>query len=180
MLSAIEIAKEIIARSQPDLGQVISNLKLQKFLYYAQGFSLAIEKKPLFLEGLEAWELGPVVPDVYHHFKKYGQSAILIDYESQKTCPILDAIKETYMQIDAIKLFQMTHEESPWLNSYQEGQNVPITHESLLNFFQSEFAMKDEFVEVYIELKEKPVSVVLPNYKPDSERMKKIESYFGI
>ena len=44
----------------------ISNLKLLKLLYYAQGTFLALYGRPLFNESIEAWLHGPVVPDVYH------------------------------------------------------------------------------------------------------------------
>jgi uncharacterized phage-associated protein len=50
----------------------MSNLKLQKLMYYAQGFSLVLFNKPLFPERIEAWIHGPVIPAVYHKYKGYG------------------------------------------------------------------------------------------------------------
>ena len=43
----------------------LTNLKLQKLVYYAQGIHLAIYGKPLFNEAIKAWEHGPVVPELY-------------------------------------------------------------------------------------------------------------------
>ena len=48
----------------------ISNLKLQKLLYYAQGSFLAIKDIPLFDDNLLAWVHGPVVNEVYQEYKK--------------------------------------------------------------------------------------------------------------
>ena len=40
----------------------VDHLKLQKLVYYAQGFHLGNEREPLFNEGLHAWQYGPVCP----------------------------------------------------------------------------------------------------------------------
>jgi uncharacterized phage-associated protein len=76
MLSCDDAAKYFLAQVSEDAGDLISNLKLQKLLYYAQGFHLALYDEPLFPEAIEAWTHGPVVPDLYRHYKKYGAGAI--------------------------------------------------------------------------------------------------------
>ena len=67
----MQAAKYFLAQASEDAGDLISNLKLQKLVYYAQGFHLALYDEPLFLEAIEAWTHGPVVPDLYRHYKKY-------------------------------------------------------------------------------------------------------------
>ena len=69
MLSCDDAAKYFLAQVSEDAGDLISNLKLQKLLYYAQGFHLALYDQPLFPEAIEAWTHGPVVPDLYRHYK---------------------------------------------------------------------------------------------------------------
>ncbi len=66
MLKAIDISAYFIdyAYRGEEYGELISNLKLQKLLYYAQGFHLALYDKLLFSEDIEAWQHGPVVRDV--------------------------------------------------------------------------------------------------------------------
>ena len=54
----------------------ITNLKLQKILYFAQAAHLAVHEKPLFKEDIEAWKFGPVIPSVYRKYKKYTNTAI--------------------------------------------------------------------------------------------------------
>jgi Uncharacterized phage-associated protein len=84
---ASDIAKIILKLSNPDVGDIISNLKLQKLLYYVQGFALAMYDKPLFDEDIEAWMYGPVVPCVYQEYKEFGSGAIEFDsdFEIPKT-----------------------------------------------------------------------------------------------
>ena len=55
MLSAQDIADYLLAFVNRDEGELLSNLKLQKLLYYAQGFYLALYDKPLFEDRIEAW-----------------------------------------------------------------------------------------------------------------------------
>ena len=57
-------------------GDLISNLKPQKLVYYAQGFSLPILGWPLFDEPLEAWAHGPVVPSLYNKYRDYGRNPL--------------------------------------------------------------------------------------------------------
>ena len=70
MYKAIDIAKYIINKSI-DFNRPISNLQLQKILYYVQGEYIKVTKGcKLFDEDLEAWAYGPVVPEVYYEFNK--------------------------------------------------------------------------------------------------------------
>ena len=65
-LSCHDVAQYFLAQMDEDAGDLISNLKLQKLVYYAQGFALALHGRPLFRERVEAWTHGaPVVPELY-------------------------------------------------------------------------------------------------------------------
>lgn len=59
-----------------DRGSLMTNLKLQKLLFYAQAFYLAICDRPLFDEDFQAWATGPVQPEVYHRFQHYKWNPI--------------------------------------------------------------------------------------------------------
>lgn len=62
MLNCFDVAKYFLAQQDETAGDLISNLKLQKLIYYAQGFHLAISDRPLFPEPIKAWIHGPAVP----------------------------------------------------------------------------------------------------------------------
>src|SRR4051794_29010008 len=119
VISAMDVAGYFLASVDEDSGDNISNLKLQKLLYYAQGFHLAITGEPLFSENIFAWEHGPVVPSVYHRFKEFGSNAIPCgEFDFSKFDPdtrdTLDEVYQAYGQFSAWKLRDMTHDEPPW------------------------------------------------------------------
>jgi uncharacterized phage-associated protein len=113
MISGHDIAKYFLAQTDEDAGDLISNLKLQKLLYYAQGFNLALYDEPLFPESIEAWTHGPVVPEVYHEYKDFGSNAIPIpsnvDFSKydQQTRELLDEVYSVYGQFSAWKLLSL-------------------------------------------------------------------------
>lgn len=91
-------------------------------MYYAQGFHLALFEKPLFTEKIEAWQYGPVVPNVYQIYnKKYESNPIAppynfnIDQYSQEAQELLDEVYEIYGQYTTPILKQFTMEEPPWV-----------------------------------------------------------------
>ena len=138
MKSAMLIANGILKMSEPEVGDSISNLKLQKLLYYIQGFSLAIYGKPMFKEDIVAWEYGPVVKEVYYKFNKFGSDAIKIpenniELTKNEKSLIIDVWK-VYGQFSAWKLRDMTHNEIPWKET---KRNEIISHAVLKSFFKT-------------------------------------------
>jgi uncharacterized phage-associated protein len=135
---AIDVANAFVALSEPDFGDIMSNLKLQKLLYYTQGVSLAILNKPIFEEPVVAWEYGPVVENVYHAFRDFGAGAIEKNGEfdpsvfENEEIDIIKEVYEVYGQFSALKLMNMTHEEMPWKST---PRNQVITHTKLKQHF---------------------------------------------
>ena len=72
---AIDVARHIVNYTN-EQGKTVSNLKLQKLLYFVQGFFLALLDRPCFSDEIEAWDFGPVVPVVYRNFKEFGSNSI--------------------------------------------------------------------------------------------------------
>src|ERR1017187_8862366 len=54
----------------------ITNLKLQKLLYYAQAWHLVLHEEAIFDESIEAWVHGPVVPEIFRMYSHLKWSAI--------------------------------------------------------------------------------------------------------
>lgn len=105
----------------------ITNLKLQKLLYYAQGFYMEKYNTPLFNEELEAWTHGPVVPEVYHKYKSFGSKGI-DKFEENKgidkdTVYILKEIYDIFGKFSAWGLRNITHSETPW-NETPRGEII--------------------------------------------------------
>ncbi len=143
MYDAQQIANYFLALCDEDEGEIISNLKLQKLLYYAQGFNLAITGERLFKENVEAWTHGPVVPPVYHSYKHCGTNALPkpdnFDSESldKSARELIDEVFQVYGQYSAWKLANMTHIEPPWKNAIAQGQSTEISDESMREYFKT-------------------------------------------
>ncbi len=143
MLSAKAVAKYFLARVDEDAGDGISNLKLQKLVYYAQGFHLALHDAPLFRERIEAWEHGPVVPELYREYKAFGSASIPAprDFDPHEYSPevtrLLDEVYDVFGQYSAWKLRNMTHEERPWIDAYENGERGRvITPAAMREYFK--------------------------------------------
>ena len=120
MASVYDVAKYILTLADEEVGDLISNLKLQKLVYYAQGFHLALFNEELFNERIEAWDHGPVAPPLYGEYKCYGAGAIpkSDDFDSSSLTDeqkeLINEVYEVYGQFSAWKLRNMTHDETPW------------------------------------------------------------------
>lgn len=119
----------------------ISNLKLQKLVYYVQGFFCALHNKTIFDNDIEAWTHGPVVPDLYHQFKDNGSNPIALDpqFDMQslltEEAELVRDVYEAFGQYSAWRLRDMTHEESPWINHKDTAGIIP--KEELAEYFKT-------------------------------------------
>lgn len=115
-----EVADYFLSQADPEAGDSISNLVLQKLVYYAQGFSLALFGKPLFPEAICKWQQGPVVPELYAKYKQFGSGPIPTPEEIDlakfpaEIRELLDEVYSEYGQYSAWKLRDMARREPPW------------------------------------------------------------------
>lgn len=143
MLRASDVAEYFLSLVNTEDGEGITNLKLQKLIYYAQGFHLAISDQPLFSEDIEAWVHGPVVPEIYQAYKQYGGGPIPIPESldlakySEPEMELLDEIHEVFGQFSAWKLRNMTHVEPPWADT---PQGEVISHAAMQRYFKTRLA----------------------------------------
>lgn len=132
----------------------ISNLKLQKILYFIQAYFLITVNKPCFSDSIEAWDFGPVVPVVYHEFKQFGSGNIpkidsyfmgnIFDVKVKKfndssidDCDKrnIESVIDEFKDFSATDLVKLTHSQDPWKNAYVPFANNVITNESIKEFF---------------------------------------------
>lgn len=139
MASAFDVAYYFLLLDSQNDGEGLSNLKLQKLCYYAQGFHLAFFNEPLFNEEIEAWAHGPVIPELYHRFKVFGNSSIHSEgYPialSHQQGKLIEEIYEVFGQYSAWKLRNMTHEEPTWANHEVYADVIP--KQELQDYFKT-------------------------------------------
>jgi len=112
------VADLILARSA-ERGQRLSNLKLQKLLYYAQGYHLAATGEPLYETPVRAWEHGPVVPEIWHrHRTDIGWLTIdavpVAPQVPEVFAATVGLVLDEFLGFSAEELRAMSHEEAPW------------------------------------------------------------------
>ena len=124
MYSALDLSRYIVSKCISD-GHPITNLQLQKILYFIQRDYLEHGKKA-FYDGIEAWKFGPVVPAVYYHYCGFGAMPIS---NSFKTAPIdnrdkacIDPIIESKRVLKPWDLVGDTHKSNgAWAQTFQKG-----------------------------------------------------------
>jgi len=149
----LEIAEKV--------GASVTPLKLQKLIYYAHGWALALLGRPLIDEQVQAWKFGPVIESVYHAFKRFGNGRITqlaadFDDSGKPYTPIippsavderqlLERVWSTYGKFSGVQLSNMTHKPgSPWSRAWQENTEglraYAIDNRELAKFFRDKAA----------------------------------------
>jgi uncharacterized phage-associated protein len=124
-MDVVDLARRIVQLGTGPEGESIcvSMMRLQKLLYFSQGWSLALLGRPLFDEVIEAWKYGPVVPKVYHDFKRGSEpitQSIIGKPEgavSETTMSLIEAVWRNYASYTPIELANLTHQEPAWLEA---------------------------------------------------------------
>ena len=142
MADVYDVAAYLLSKADIKEGDGMTHLKLQKLLYYCQGFSIVLLKKPLFTNKIEAWPHGPVVVDVYHKLKTY-EDGIIVSFDfgdisslADDEKSLIDDVYEVYGGYSASRLRNLTHNEKPWVDA-ENKLDKTITHDAMRDFFPS-------------------------------------------
>jgi uncharacterized phage-associated protein len=142
MAQAVDVAAYVMEL----LGQPCSTMKLQKLLYYSQGWSLAWDGQPAFDDAIEAWANGPVVPAVFQHHRghfrvdpaewSWGDPSALTNDQRETVRVVVDH----YGRYSGQELSAMTHEERPWVEArggvpLGARSTVPLDLDTMQDFF---------------------------------------------
>jgi uncharacterized phage-associated protein len=149
-------------------GQQLTPMKLQKLVYFAHGWHLALTGKPLINEAVEAWRWGPVIPSLWGEFRDYGNQPIQRRTITAKVIPdvklrwkvvpkslddadaspeeiqfakdLLDKVWEVYGEMNAIQLSNLSHEpDSPWHKVWMPMADNPIKRKDIPNEIIAEY-----------------------------------------
>ena len=101
-------------------------------------------KKPCFVEKIEAWDLGPVVPEAYHEsYFNFDEENIWnserVEYKGtvieEKDCLLIDQVVDKFADYAAADLVWLTHRQAPWKEAYTPKKNNEITIEAIRRYF---------------------------------------------
>lgn len=152
MITAIDLAKYLIkVETRPDFWEYITNLKLQKILYYIQWYHIAIFWESIFSEEIVALQYWPVIKEVYEEYKRFwsnGIDELYNDFDAswlwlhEDQIGLISSVWSEYWQFSAWKLVDLTHDDWPrklitndWRNIWRD---VIITKEMMGSFFKTQ------------------------------------------
>jgi len=144
-MKAVDLSKYIIAKFD-NVGDLITNKKLQKVLYYTEAWSL-VYLNSIIDEDFEAWVHGPVIPSIYRDNKKFGYSPIILDYNGldsskfiskfikdtkieKQQLELIDAVLKKYGVLSSQELEMLSHSEKPWIIT--RNNIAPFDHCSVI------------------------------------------------
>ena len=154
----LDISRYIINYSNAE-GYGCSNFKLQKLLYFIQAyFLISKEHEPCFNEKIEAWDIGPIVPEVYKEFRQYGSADIpliktyvimkgdniwdserKVFDESIISCrkkAMINVVVDMFKDYSATEMMDVTFAQLPWRNAYSPYRNEEIATIAIYEYFK--------------------------------------------
>jgi len=145
MYDARVVANWFVRRAFQERRQ-LSIMSLLKLTYIAHGWHLEMRKSPLFSNRIEAWQRGPVIPEVYHAFR--GQGVHVTQQASGFTGEVstfdeefFDQIHSIYGHMDAFQLSDMTHEPGgPWENASRRGHYAQMFDDEIREHYEAKRA----------------------------------------
>ncbi len=130
-------------------GGPMNQMRLQKLIYFAHGWNLAVNRAPLVSGPIEAWDGGPVVRSLWNHLRDFGyntaQSLLGQPFTKEPFSAelsgseraVLDHVWRKYSGYSGLQLSEMTHQPgTPWANTYfGRGKNFPLSNDDIKQHF---------------------------------------------
>lgn len=126
--SVFGVADFFLQQVDSDAGSVMTHLKLQKLVYYAQAWHLVWHGEPLVAEQFEAWVHGPVSRRLWEHYRGHGFNPLPVpaskrDFTAVFSAEQLETLQEVwnaYGRYDAKYLEGLAHQEKPWIAARED------------------------------------------------------------
>ncbi|MGL4848518.1 MAG: Panacea domain-containing protein [Clostridium sp.] len=152
-MDALEVSMYIIKYADKK-GKALTNIKLQKILYYIQVNFLVQKGQPCIKDKFMRWEYGPVIESVYYEFRRYGKNEIpkthksysvkynimkfeKVEIQEEKDLiykyeNLINKVIDKYIDMDAFQLVKKTHDEDPWKIT---DENKEISHHEIRKYY---------------------------------------------
>jgi uncharacterized phage-associated protein len=157
---SVEIANELLR--QPGALGLLTQMQLQKLAYMANGWNWAVNGEQLISEPVQAWNYGPVYPDLYSHTKAFGKEGLsrLLTSEDSETArmfempgadsapayvaplsererAVIQHVWNRYGRLSGPQLSALTHQSgTPWFNTYtQRGKSAEIPQTEIKAYY---------------------------------------------
>ncbi len=139
-------------------GTTIAPMKIQKLVYFANGWALGLAGQPLIQENVQAWKYGPVIEELYHEFKRFGSGPITQNATNVSLDPsslqlieeapqipdsdedahaLIRKIWDVYGKFSGPQLSNLTHKsDTPWDKTYNGSHQQVIPNKVIQEYFK--------------------------------------------
>jgi|HubBroStandDraft_6_1064221.scaffolds.fasta_scaffold58038_1 uncharacterized phage-associated protein len=128
-------------------GMKLTNMQLQKLVYIAHGFYLAIEHEPLLEEDVRAWQWGPVIRELYDELRNYGSHPVdkpippstqIDEAADPGAMQIIRNVWRAYGKLSASQLSVITHQpDTPWRQAWNERPYGYIDNDVIAAYYRN-------------------------------------------
>ena len=141
------VANRLIEKSLEE-GNFLTPLQIIKLVYFCHGWMLALYNRPLIKQSVQAWQYGPVVPELYRDLKDYGGDPVAEKIKvaeenfDELEADLIDQVYSKYGHLSGIDLSRLTHAPgTPWYEVWcQKGRYSSIPN----SWIQQHYAEKAE------------------------------------
>ncbi|CAC9555079.1 hypothetical protein [uncultured Gammaproteobacteria bacterium] len=127
--------------------EYLTNMQLQKMVYIAHGFNLALRGIKLYYEDTRAWDFGPVVPELYEELRKYGSNNVKDKIATSSdedldddSLEIVKAVYDHYKEYSGMQLSDLTHQDNtPWSKSWKSNKYGVIPADDICKFYKNNY-----------------------------------------
>lgn len=154
-----QVANYVLDRCD-HVGRSVTNLALQKIVYFCHVWSLIQLGRPLIRHAFEAWEFGPVLPYLYRDFRDFDRQPItqrsmafdplsgasrIVEYEFEADVEaLLSRTVDFYSRLSAGDLVRLSHAEGgPWDQVWNHAgvvnPGMKIKEDSIVRFYSHAF-----------------------------------------
>lgn len=125
-------------------GRKLTNMQIQKLVFLAHGYCLALCEKPLYYHNTHAWQWGPVIPKLYKALQKFGSGFVDSPLESEDTVDpstkeyeIIKAVFKSYGKYTGSQLSSLTHQAgTPWSLTWENNKFGIIENKLIENHYR--------------------------------------------
>jgi uncharacterized phage-associated protein len=143
MYPSVVIANEFL-RIADEKGKKLTNMQLQKLVYFAHGWYLALAGKPLLKEEVKAWTFGPVIPPLYNKLRKFANDEVTspIPVSTDVEIPpkikvFLESVWDAYGHMTGGEMSYLTHKfGTPWLETWNSEKFAVIPQQVIKVHFK--------------------------------------------
>lgn len=150
MATVFDASDFFISQAQNNINDTITNLRLNKLLFFAQAWCLSRYSKPLFSDDIEAWDFGPVIPAIYQKYKSNGKNNIDITSQNYTSnvfsgdeLQVLIDVYNYYGRFSTTELVDISHQEGgPWDMAYKQKKGSVISKDELRSYYKKNEPLK--------------------------------------